>query len=108
MFGEGPTEIVSGGFNDTKRQAFTAKDIRFTVKGDALYAVVLGLPERGEVIVQSLSANLRLYNQEIGKVELLGVREPLQWSRGAAGLCVKLPGEGPCGHALVLKVTPKK
>jgi len=108
VFGEGPTEVVSGGFNDTKRAAFTAKDIRFTVKGDALYAIVLGLPERGEVVVQSLGANLRLYNQEIGKVELLGAREPLQWSRGANGLRVKLPAEKPSEHALVLKITPKK
>ena len=108
VFGEGPTEVVSGGFNDTKRAAFTAKDVRFTVKGDALYAIVLGYPERGEAVIQSLGTNLRLYNQPIGRVELLGAREPLQWSRGANGLRVKLPAEKPSEHALVLKITPKK
>ncbi|MBA3440266.1 MAG: alpha-L-fucosidase [Pyrinomonadaceae bacterium] len=41
MYGEGPTAIVEGAFNDTKRQPFTGRDIRFTTKGDDLYAVAL-------------------------------------------------------------------
>ncbi|RME54724.1 MAG: alpha-L-fucosidase, partial [Caldilineae bacterium] len=37
-FGEGPTQVLSGAFTDTRRTPFTSKDIRFTRKGDALYA----------------------------------------------------------------------
>ncbi len=33
VYGEGPTEVVGGSFNDTKREAFSAQDIRFTVGG---------------------------------------------------------------------------
>ncbi len=34
VFGEGPTAVVEGPFTDTKRQAFTPQDVRFTTKGD--------------------------------------------------------------------------
>ena len=45
VYGEGPTEVVGGSFNDTKRQAFTGQDIRFTTKPGALYAIALAPPE---------------------------------------------------------------
>ncbi|NLG48534.1 MAG: alpha-L-fucosidase [Chloroflexi bacterium] len=107
VFGEGPTQVVSGSFSDTQRDTFTAQDIRFTTRGDVLYAILLGWPERGEAIVQSLGSQLRLLNAEIGKVEMLGVREPLPFSRTSRGLRVKLPQVKPCEHAYVLKITPK-
>ena len=108
VFGEGPTEVETGGFTDTKREAFTARDIRFTTQGDVLYAIVLGWPESGEVTVQSLSSNLRLHPGQIGSVELLGSEEGLQWSRDGCGLTVKLPGGKPCQHACVLKIAGKE
>jgi len=108
VFGEGPTEIVGGQFADTKRRAFTAQDVRFTTKDGALYAIVLGWPERGEAIIQSLGAQLKLYTAEIGEVTMLGHKGPLTWSRGARGLRVKLPAERPAEHAFALKITPKK
>lgn len=108
VFGEGPTEIAGGSFNDTKRRLFTEQDIRFTTKGDALYAILLGWPARNEATIQSLGANLRLYASEVGCVEMLGVKEPLRWSRTARGLKVQLPPEKPCAHAFVLKITPER
>ena len=108
VFGEGPTRVLSGGFTDTKRQSFTAQDVRFTTKGDALYAIVLAWPERGEVTIQSLGANLKLYTGPIGSVEMLGVKETLVWSQTARGLKVRLPAERPCQHAFVLRIRPKQ
>lgn len=108
VYGEGPTQVMSGGFTDTKRQPFTAEDMRFTTKGDALYAILLGWPERGEVTVRSLAANLRLYSDEIASVSMLGSAEPLAWSRGSRGLRVKLPSQKPCAHAYVLKIVARR
>jgi len=108
VFGEGPTEVASGLFTDTKRGAFTSRDIRFTTKGDALYAIVLAWPESGEATIQSLSPNLRLYPREIGGVQLMGAAEPVTWSRGKTGLRVKLPEHRPCEAACVLKIVPKR
>jgi len=108
VFGEGPTQVESGSFTDTKRPAFTAQDIRFTTKGEALYAILLGWPTGDEVNIQSLGSNLKLYPGEIGTVEMLGVKEPLRWSRGVQGLRVQLPPEKPCEHAFVLKIMPRR
>jgi alpha-L-fucosidase len=108
VFGEGPTQVASGGFTDTQRQAFTAQDVRFTTKGEALYAIILGWPARGEVTIQSLGSTLKLYPRAIGKVEMLGVKDALKWSQGARGLRVQMPPEKPCAHAVVLKITPQK
>lgn len=108
VYGEGPTDVVTGSFADTKRQAFGPRDLRFTTKGDALYAIGLGWPPKGEVTIQSLATNLKLYPHAIAQVEMLGVQEPLAFSQGARGLLVKLPPEPPCDHAYVLRITPRQ
>jgi alpha-L-fucosidase len=106
VFGEGPTEVVGGSFNDTKRQSFTSRDIRFTTRGDVLYAIVLSVPEDA-VTVRSLSSNLKLYPGEIGDVQLVGAREPVRWLRDESGLRVEMPSQKPCEHAVALRITPR-
>ena len=106
VYGEGPTQIESGMFTDTKRTAFTGKDIRFTQKGDVLYAILLAWPG-AEVKVASLSTNLRLYSSEIASITLLGNDGDLKWSCDENGLKVMLPECKPCDHAYVLKIMPK-
>jgi len=108
VYGEGPTQVGEGSFSDTKRQAFTSRDMRFTTRGDVLYATLLGWPENGEAMVRSLAMGLTLYIRDIDKVELLGWRQPLKWSRTSRGLKVKLPPEPPGQHAWVLRIVPKQ
>lgn len=104
VHGEGPTEVFEGGFTDTKRQAFTARDVRFTARGETLYATVLGWPENGEATVQWLRAGSPLYAAEIQRVELLGAEQPVEWMRDHTGLKVKLPAHKPHDAAFVLKI----
>ena len=59
IFGEGPTEVIEGAFQDTKRTGFTSRDVRFTTKGEMLYAIILDWPESGEVVIESLGAARR-------------------------------------------------
>jgi hypothetical protein len=49
--------------------SYTAEDIRFTVKGDILYAICLGWP--GERV--TIRGGKRLYKEEIRSTRLLGV-----------------------------------
>ncbi|MCC2684214.1 MAG: putative alpha-L-fucosidase, partial [Paenibacillaceae bacterium] len=105
IFGEGPTEIVAGLYNDVKRQAFTDKDIRFTTRGSNLYAIVLDWPSNGEVNIRSLASGSGLHRQQIRKVTMLGNREKLQWTREADGLIIRLPETRPGKHAFVLQIT---
>ncbi len=106
VYGEGPTEVYEGGFTDTKRAAFTARDVRFTAKGDTVYAILLGWPDtsQGEVSIGWLRAGSPLYPGDIQSVELLGSAASVQWSRDASGLKVKLPAQRPHDAAFVLKI----
>jgi len=102
VFGEGPTRMQKrGGFTEDQEKAFTARDIRFTTRGDVLYAIALAWPESGQLVVRSLP-------QAAGSVldvRLLGHPAMLEWSQTDAGLVVKLPASKPCDYAYVLKIS---
>ncbi|HEY3321455.1 MAG TPA: alpha-L-fucosidase [Planctomycetota bacterium] len=104
VYGEGPTEVAEGSFTDTKRAAFTAQDIRFTCKENALYAIALAWPEK-ELLIRWLSATEELWFGKIKRVEMLGVKNPLKFSRTMKGLRVQMPQTKPCDHAYALKIT---
>lgn len=103
-FGEGPTQVVGGSFNDTKRQAFTGEDIRFTRKGGNLYAIALAWPGR-QFTIKSLAVGSPLVDGEIREVKLLGHRGRLEFTRTAEGMVVQLPAEKPCDHAYAFRIT---
>lgn len=100
VFGEGARKVKSGGFNEGALR-YTARDIRFTTKGQTLYAIALGWPESSQLLVRSLAAPAG----KIMAVELLGAAAPLQWSQTDQGLAVQLPRQRPCEHAWTLKIT---
>jgi len=106
VYGEGPTQVVGGSFNDTKRVPFTGQDIRFTTRGEILYAIALAWPESGRLTVKSLASDATLFAQVIENVELLGAAERLSWTRDAAGLHVSLPARPPGDHAFAFRITP--
>ena len=106
IFGEGPTRVAGGSFSDTRRNEFIGRDIRFTCKGDTLYAIILDWPDGGTVKVKALASESSLYPGAIGRVELLGHATPLEWTRNERGLLVRLPAQKPCEHAFVLRITP--
>ena len=103
VFGEGPTEVVEGSFSDTKREAVHEPDVRFTTKGDTLYAIALGLPD-GALTIQSLGTNLRLLTQPILSVSLVGSDDKVEWDRSGSCLSVTLPSHLPCAHAVTLRI----
>lgn len=107
VFGEGPTNVVSGSFSDTKREAFTGQDLRFTAKGNTLYATVLAWPGK-EVTVRSLAKSTGLSEGEVTGVALLGHEGKVAWARTDAGLVVEMPERKPCEHAYTLKITGLK
>jgi alpha-L-fucosidase len=107
IFGEGPTQIAEGAFTDTKRTDFTSQDIRFTTRGDILYAIVLASPENGKVVIKSLGTSTNLLPREIGKIELLGADKlELKWGRDADGVTTEIPPQGELAFAL--RISPAK
>jgi alpha-L-fucosidase len=103
VFGEGPTQVSEGAFSDTKRAAFTGEDIRFTTKGNALYAITLAWP--GELLtIKSLGIESPFWDGAVHSVDLLGHEGQLQWRRSEIGLTVWMPERKPCEHAFVLRI----
>ncbi|HVT30225.1 MAG TPA: alpha-L-fucosidase, partial [Lacipirellulaceae bacterium] len=105
VYGEGPTRVTAGSFAERKRAAFTASDIRFTTKGQILYAIALGWPENGKLLIKSLSCRTRLASGDLRSVQLLGYDGELRWQRTDQGLVVSLPDKPPCDFAVALKIT---
>jgi alpha-L-fucosidase len=106
VYGEGPTKVVAGSFKDTATSGYTAQDIRFTAKGDTLYAIALAWPEDGKLIIKSLAADSELTKRDIKRVQRLGSKAKVKWTRTADGLIVELPDEKPGNYAFALKIFP--
>ncbi len=106
-YGEGPTKLEKGGsFSERKQEGtYTSKDIRFTVKGNVLYAICLGWPEH-EVVIRSVirNKNCILYESEIKSIRMLGVDKELQWKMTDESLVIQPPQERPCKYAYVFKI----
>jgi len=106
VYGEGPPDVAStGNFNEGKSRPYTSEDIRFTTKGDVLYAIALGWPETGKLTVKALAEGPQAYPKAIGRVEMLGHSGALPFSRTKAGLVVTLPPQKPNEYAYTLKIT---
>ena len=105
VYGEGPTQMTkSGPFCHDQEVQHTAKDIRFTVKDDVLYAICLGWP--GDAAVIKVLPQ-RLYASEIQSVTMLGAQGELPWSIAPDGFIVKTPDRKPCEHAFTFKIVRK-
>lgn len=110
-FGEGPqmeeaVPLQGPGFNEGKGKAFTARDVRFTTKGDVLYAIVMGAPT-GAVHIRSLGTGAKALDQPVSRVTLLGSDASLTWSQTADALVIEAP-QGPLsGIATVFKITTR-
>jgi alpha-L-fucosidase len=104
VFGEGPTEVSEGSFTDTDRAPFTSQDIRFTTKGDVLYAICLARPT-APVTIRSLGQSSGVTADRIANVTLLGDGSELRWSQGPAGLTITPPAAMPGEHAFTFKLT---
>jgi len=108
IFGEGPASagaaLSAQGFNEGKGKPFTAEDVRFTTKGDVLYAILLGAP-KNEVRIKSLGTIAGLLKRPIRNLTLLGSSEPLHWSQTGPALTITTPEKMPNDIAVVFKIT---
>jgi alpha-L-fucosidase len=104
IFGEGPTQVVGGSFKDTATQPYTSQDIRFTTRGQTLYAIALAWPADGKLVIKSLASGSGLSPGKTSKIELLGSESSVKWLRTPQGLTVTLPSQRPSDYALALRI----
>ena len=93
----------AGAFNERNRKALTADDVRFTKKGDVVYAFLMGWPEQ-QASIRVLAPGGEHTVGTIRNVELLGAPGKLTWKQETAGLVVQMPPQKPSDHAIVLKI----
>ena len=91
-------------FNEDKRKPLTAEDVRFTTKGQTLYAFVMGWPEKLATIAP-LGSNSKYAPGKIENVELIGFPGKLQWTRKETGLEIQLPEQKPSEHAVAFRIS---
>ena len=91
--GEGTTQLISGQFQEAQVQQYNETDIRFTVRGEAIYAFLMN-PSK-QVVIHSLKESQNQNNPEfhslIKTVEILGSKEQIVWEQTEAGLIFQLP-----------------
>ncbi len=109
VYGEGPSVTAQaprgqfGGARDVR--AYTAGDMRFTMKGDSLYAFIMVWPETKSAVVKSLATNSpQIGERKVADVSLLGYGGKIEWTQDEKGLSVKLPDQPPCASAVTLKI----
>lgn len=108
VYGEGPSTLAGGSFseNKVKGMSFTPRDVRFTTKGDAIYAIFLSWPEN-ETQIKELGKTSKNATRHISNVSLLGDASKIEWRQRPGALTIKTPGNRPCDYAYAFKITTK-
>lgn len=106
--GEGPSmnvHLSQVKFNEDKQPDLTADDIRFTTKGDTMYAFVQGWPQSA-VTIKALGTESPQQPQKVVNVKMLGPTEALRFTQDAGGLKIVLAGDKPqtAGLGIALKI----
>jgi alpha-L-fucosidase len=107
IYGEGPStavKIETGNFNEDKKKDMTAADVRFTAKNGAVYAFVMGWPDK-QAVVNALGLASNQQPGKISNVELLGYGGKVNWRQDESGLRVDMPAEKISDIGITLKAT---
>jgi len=101
-YGEGPAQKKSGAFGESRTKADTAEDIRFTRKGDTLYAICLGEPVK-QLKIKKLGKD-NAPGISFSDVSMVGISKRLNWRQNDDGLVIEVPDKLPCDHAFSFKI----
>jgi alpha-L-fucosidase len=82
-------------------QTASGTEIRFTQKGEVLYAVLFDAPNEERVVIENILV------EEGAKVQILGQNEDLTWQQVERGLEVQWPNTVASAPAYTLKITPE-
>ena len=108
IFGEGPIaeadiELVAQGFNEGTYAGATAEEIRFTTKGNSIYAIPLAWPQKNRLNIKSIKQG----EADIENIQLLGYGQ-VNYSLSPTGLEVSLPADKVNTIAPVLQINLAK
>ena len=93
IFGEGPTDIVEGGFQDGKVKEFTPQDFRFFSGNGCVYAVALRPDAEGSCLIRSFAKQQGKLNTRIEKIVCLSTGEEAAFTHDEHGLSIRCGAE---------------
>ena len=99
IYGEGPTTVVAGMHGEGAARPWTGQDIRFTTKGQTLYAFALDWPQDGRMQIRALTPQ----EGRVEAGELLG-GPALPFRQTEQGLVIDLPTERPVSTAPAVRL----
>lgn len=107
-FGEGPAiagaaPLSAQGFNEGRGKAYTAEDVRYTTKGDAIYAILLGVP-RDKVVLHALGRQAG-ERTVVRQIQLVGSNEFVEWQQTDEATLISPPSKFASSHAVAYKMT---
>lgn len=111
IYGEGPSTATNqekgrfGGVKDVR--TYTSGDIRFTTKGETLYAFCMNTPG-GNVEITSLGKQSQVNTKNIASVKMLGSKEKLVWKQQDNALVITKPTSLPTWKVVTFAIEFKK
>lgn len=102
-WGEGDAKSTAGYMTDRVATKYSAHDIRFTTKDDALYAISLDWEAGADLTIRSLAA-ANGTDIKIKSVSLVGSTEEVKWKQTPQGLTITYPKNKPTDYAHAFKI----
>jgi alpha-L-fucosidase len=110
IYGEGPSTQKKqekgrfGGLKDVR--PYESTDIRFTSKGNTLFAFCMGQPTT-DVRILTLGKDSKISSQKVKSVKILGSTEKLSWKQEADALVITKPTKLPDWQVVTFKIELK-
>lgn len=106
-FGEGPTKEPEGTslnlYNDFLNLEYSARDIRYTTRGDTIFAILLGIPEP-EYPIKLTAFGSKEFRAHVKNICLVGSDEAVTWEMNENGLFIAPPETVKNNIALVYRI----
>jgi alpha-L-fucosidase len=105
IYGEGPStqqKVEAGNFNEDKHKDLTGEDIRFTKKGNTIFAFVMGRTDVAQINALGLWSPQS--PGKIQRVQILGHQGNLEWIQDNGALRVRMPAGSSSAIGYTLKV----
>lgn len=103
VYGESAVRVRGGHFKEDFK--YNAREIRFTTKGSMLYAIALGWPDDGKLVIRSLAKPAGQSINRITGIRLLGSNAKIEWQQTPDALVVTLPGTKVSEFTAALAIT---
>ena len=107
-YGEGPVMEPEGSFEnhlEFLKIKYSWKDVRYTTRGDVVYAILLGWPGAGqEVLLKAFAPDSLPGPIAITSLSLMGSSDPVQWEMNGKGLVLNTPATAPDEMAVVFRI----